>query len=150
MTQWRTTSSGQIMQVLQSSTSTSPLNVEWAHNDSRSSRPVGACRARDAHRIACGGGSQPAPTSPSVVMSAEARAYLEHAVSLMQAHSYKRVSIDWDAFRSTVFARVSAAQSTSDTYPGIALGTSLLADRHTVRTSRRRQSRSGDGPPATE
>ena len=65
-------------------------------------------------------------------MSAEARGYLEHAVSLMQAHSYKRLAIDWDAFRSAVFARVSAAQSTSDTYPGIALGTSLLADNHST------------------
>ncbi len=52
---------------------------------------------------ACGG--RPSPAAPTGPPSGPARAYLDELIGLMQAHSINRLTIDWSAFRTTVFAR---------------------------------------------
>src|SRR5262245_17813919 len=76
----------------------------------------------------CSGG-RPQPTQPTE-MSAQARAYLNELIGLMQEHSINRLTIDWNNFRSTVFAEAGAAQIPADTYPAIQLAFRLLGDGH--------------------
>jgi C-terminal processing protease CtpA/Prc len=68
-------------------------------------------------------------------MSAQARAYLNELIGLMQEHSINRLTIDWNNFRSTVFNEARAAQIPADTYPAVQLAFRLLGDSHgTYRT----------------
>ena len=80
---------------------------------------------------ACDGG-RPSPAAPTGPPSERARAYLEELIDLMQAHSINRLTIDWSAFRATVFARATGAQSISDIYPAIQLALNGLGDGHSV------------------
>jgi len=70
------------------------------------------------------------PTPPAE-LAAPARAYLEEVISLMQTNSVRRQSIDWTAFRSSVFAAAGSAQTVSQTYPAITKALTLLGDGHT-------------------
>lgn len=79
---------------------------------------------------ACGGGSQ--PTQPTGVPSEQARAYLAELIGLMQAHSINRQTIDWDAFRTKVFAAAGGAQSIPATYPAIQVALDALGDGHSL------------------
>ena len=79
---------------------------------------------------ACGGRRSPAePTGPP---SEQAGAYLDELIGLMQAHSINRLTIDWSAFRTKVFARAAGAQSISDTYPAIQVALDALGDGHSL------------------
>jgi carboxyl-terminal processing protease len=77
---------------------------------------------------ACGGG-RPQPTQPSE-MSAQARAYLNEVIGLMQAHSINRGTVDWSNLRTTVFREAPNAQIPADTYPAIRLAFKLIGDVH--------------------
>jgi hypothetical protein len=79
---------------------------------------------------ACGGRRSPA--EPSGPPSEQARAYLEELIGLMQAHSINRLTIDWSAFRTKVFARAVGAQSIQDTYPSIQVALDALGDGHSL------------------
>lgn len=48
----------------------------------------------------------------------------------MEANSIKRLEIDWEAFRTTVFDEVPYAQRYTQTYPAIRTALQLLADGH--------------------
>ena len=53
-------------------------------------------------------------------MSAQARRYLDSALSLMQRHSLARNDIDWVVFRNETFMRANGAEVPAQTYPAIA------------------------------
>jgi carboxyl-terminal processing protease len=80
---------------------------------------------------ACGGG-RPSPAEPSGPPSGVGRAYLDELIGLMQAHSINRLTIDWSAFRTKVYARAAGAQSIADTYPAIQVALDALGDGHSV------------------
>ena len=82
--------------------------------------------------LACAGGSDRGTTAPSGGMSTQARTYLEGLVGLMQANSINRLTIDWPAFRNTVFSVTPNAQTTVDTYPAITEALRLLGDGHST------------------
>jgi hypothetical protein len=79
---------------------------------------------------ACGGRS--APTQPSGPPSGQAQAYLDELIGLMQAHSVNRLTIDWQAFRSKVFAQAPGAQTIRETYPAIQVALNELGDGHSL------------------
>ena len=79
---------------------------------------------------ACGGRRSPA--EPTGAPSEQARAYLDELIGLMQAHSINRLTIDWSAFRTTVFARAAGARSIPDTYPAIQVALDALGDGHSL------------------
>jgi carboxyl-terminal processing protease len=81
--------------------------------------------------VACGGG-RGSPAEPTGAPSEQARAYLEELIGLMQAHSINRLTIDWSAFRTNVFARAAGAQSILDTYPAIRAALDALGDGHSL------------------
>ena len=56
------------------------------------------------------------PTPPTGI-SEVARAYLDEVIGVMQHQSMHHLTIDWTAFRTTVFASGGAAQSVSETVP---------------------------------
>jgi hypothetical protein len=70
---------------------------------------------------ACGGdsGTEPTRPPPATGISAAARAYLDEVVGVMQTNSMHRLTIDWTSFRTDVVAAAGAAQSVSQTFPGI-------------------------------
>jgi hypothetical protein len=81
---------------------------------------------------ACGGGRR-SPAEPTTgAPSEQARAYLDELIGLMQTHSINRLTIDWSAFRTQVFARAAGAQSIPDTYPAIQVALDALGDGHSV------------------
>jgi hypothetical protein len=79
----------------------------------------------------CGGGES-TPTQPTGTLSAQAQAYLEEALALLQAHSINRFTVDWPDFRSTLFAQASGAQTTAATYPAIGAAVGRLGDGHST------------------
>ena len=72
---------------------------------------------------------------PSSGISAEARAYLDEVVGVMQASSIRRLTIDWTSFRADVFAAAGSAQSVKQTFPGITKALALLGDGHSSYTT---------------
>jgi carboxyl-terminal processing protease len=81
---------------------------------------------------ACGGGSSPSSATPvgPREMSPAAQSYLTRVVDIMQANSINRKTIDWAAFRRTVFGTDSTEQTIVDLYPKIRAALSLLNDHH--------------------
>lgn len=79
---------------------------------------------------ACGGGSSPA--GPTGAPSAPAAAYVDELIALMRAHSINRLTIDWNAFRTRVFAQAAGAQSIPDTYPAVQVALDALGDGHSL------------------
>jgi len=60
------------------------------------------------------------PTAtPTPGMSAEARAYLDQALDLMQQHSINRTKVDWTELRRAAHSQAANALTPPDTYPGI-------------------------------
>ena len=79
--------------------------------------------------VACvpdAGGPVEPPGSP-----ARARDYIEEVVGLMQTHSVRRLEIDWEAFRDSVFSTAAEARTIEETYPAIRVALKLLGDGHT-------------------
>jgi hypothetical protein len=79
---------------------------------------------------ACGGRS--APTQPTGAPSERASAYLEELIGLMRAHSVNRLTIDWNALRSRVFAAAAGAQTIPNTYDAIQVALDGLGDGHSL------------------
>jgi hypothetical protein len=80
---------------------------------------------------ACGGGDGATePPPPTTGISPTARAYLEQLIGIMQANSINRLTIDWPAFRTNVFAAAPRAQTSAETYPAITEALRLLGDGH--------------------
>ena len=63
-------------------------------------------------------------------MSAEARAYLDHALDLMQQHSINRAQIDWTRLRRAAHDRAATALTAADTYLAIEGALGSLGDSH--------------------
>jgi carboxyl-terminal processing protease len=68
--------------------------------------------------------------TPTPGMSAEARAYLDQALDLMQQHSINRAQIDWTRLRRAAHTLVANALTPADTYPAIKGALSSLGDGH--------------------
>lgn len=67
------------------------------------------------------------PTS-TPTMSAEARAYLDQALDLMQQHALNREQLDWTRVRQAAHDRAVKALTPADTYPAIKGALSCLRD----------------------
>jgi carboxyl-terminal processing protease len=61
---------------------------------------------------------------------ADARAYLEYALDLMQKNALHRDSVDWARLRVETFAHATNARTSVDTYPAIAFALTLLQEHH--------------------
>jgi carboxyl-terminal processing protease len=73
--------------------------------------------------------TQPSPTAPTTI-SAVAQAHLEQLMTILQGNSIKRLTVDWQALRSEVFATANAAQTVPDTFPAIRLALTRIGDGH--------------------
>jgi len=72
-----------------------------------------------------------ATSTPQLLpISAEASAYLEEALDIMQNNSLYRESIDWDALRQATFDVAKYAQTPADTYGAIRFALVRLGDHH--------------------
>jgi len=65
-----------------------------------------------------------------LTISAEAAAYLEEALGIMQNNSLYRHSIDWDVIRTSAFEVAQRAQAPADTYGAIRYALVRLGDHH--------------------
>jgi len=73
------------------------------------------------------------PTAtPTPGMSAEARAYLDQALDLMQQHSINRTKVDWTELRRAAHSQAANALTPPDTYPAIEGALGSLGDRHSA------------------
>lgn len=82
---------------------------------------------------ACGGSSAKAPTAPSAAAaspSAVVTTYLNSIIDIATRNSINRLTIDWNAYRSSVFADAGSAQNISDLTPAIRTAITLLRDGH--------------------
>jgi carboxyl-terminal processing protease len=82
--------------------------------------------------IACSRESRLTPTEPSATptLSLQASNHLDEVIRLMQANSFHRLAIDWNAFRSEVMSAAAAAQTVEQTLPAIRLAIARLGDGH--------------------
>jgi carboxyl-terminal processing protease len=76
----------------------------------------------------------PGPTAagsqPAADISAEAQAYVDAVLDLMQQHSINREQIDWDALRARTYRRAYGARTTGDTYRAIQYALGDLGGSH--------------------
>lgn len=84
--------------------------------------------------LACSGEDTPRTVSepPPAAMSSVAAQYLAELLTLMEAHSVNRRSIDWPRLGTTVRAAAAGAQTIRDTYPGIRAALVGLGDGHSL------------------
>lgn len=78
--------------------------------------------------------STPAAPSPAAEISQQARGYLDALIGIMQSSSVNRLTIDWNAFRTSVFSSAGAAQTIPDTFGAIRTALTLLRDGHSSYT----------------
>lgn len=74
-----------------------------------------------------------------------ARAYLDHALELMAAHSLHRDTRDFDAIRARALAAATHAVTTKDAWPAVREALAALGDRHSALITPAR-SAGADGP----
>jgi carboxyl-terminal processing protease len=60
----------------------------------------------------------------------DARAYVEHALTLMQLNAWKRNDVDWPALRAATLERAADAKSSLDVYDALRFALSSLGDHH--------------------
>ena len=87
---------------------------------------------------ACGGDSGTAPPPvelPSTGTSTTALAYLNEVIGVMQDNSIHRATINWTAFRASVYAAAAPTQSGTQILPGITKALALLGDGHSSYTA---------------
>jgi hypothetical protein len=72
------------------------------------------------------------PTQPSATAPPAVTAYLDQVMSVMEARSINRGSIDWQAFRAAVQRDAATAQTIADLQPAIRTALGLLGDNHSV------------------
>jgi hypothetical protein len=58
------------------------------------------------------------------------RVDLNRAIDILQQHSIKRETINWDVLRSQALALAKEAQTLQETYPAIKLAIKQLGDNH--------------------
>lgn len=63
-------------------------------------------------------------------LSAEARAYLDQALDIMQEHALHRNQVDWNRLRGRAHGRASSALTPVEVYPAIMFALQSLADGH--------------------
>src|SRR5262245_7300942 len=83
--------------------------------------------------VACGGSTAKTPTAPSAAAatpSATGTNYLNSILDIATRNSINRLIIDWNAYRTSVFADAGSAQSISDLTPAIRTAITLLRDGH--------------------
>jgi carboxyl-terminal processing protease len=71
-----------------------------------------------------------APTATNATITVAASTYLNTIITLAQANSINRQTIDWDAYRAAVFAEAGAAQTIAELAPAIRVAITLLRDGH--------------------
>src|SRR5687768_10951088 len=79
---------------------------------------------------ACGATPTQPPPTAATSTSPGARAYLDRLITVTRANSLTRLTIDWNAFTTAVFAEAASAQTIPDTYPAIRKALELLGDGH--------------------
>ena len=72
------------------------------------------------------------PVPPDAPIADSVRAYLDHALDLMQAYSLRRDSIDWLSFRAAAIATAAGAQRIADVHPVIEMAVRRLGDGHSL------------------
>lgn len=73
-----------------------------------------------------------APVAPDAPIADTVRAYLDHALDLMQAYSLRRDSIDWPSFRAGAIASAAGVQRIVDVHPVIEMAVRRLGDGHSL------------------
>jgi hypothetical protein len=68
----------------------------------------------------------------TAAITPDARAYLEHALDLLQARHINRDRVDWPTVRATALATAAHAQTTADTYPALRMAIAELGEKHTL------------------
>jgi hypothetical protein len=79
--------------------------------------------------VAAGCGDSPSPAGPGTT-SQGARAYLDAMLTLMEANSINRKTIDWMAFRTRVTQEAGTAQTIPELFGAIRVALGLLGDNH--------------------
>jgi len=74
--------------------------------------------------------NQPAVLDPSIEISSTASTYLQAALTILQAHSLHRATIDWPALVAATWPLARGAQEPVDTYPAIEFALRQLNDGH--------------------
>jgi hypothetical protein len=79
------------------------------------------------------GAVDPAPTGEAVDLAptAEARAYLDRALDLLQARHVNTAKADWPKLRTEAYAKAAGAGSPRETYAAIWATITALGERHT-------------------
>src|SRR5205823_6162975 len=73
-----------------------------------------------------------APPGPAVnAMTAEAKAYLDHAIALFRQQHINASKMDWGALTAKAYAAAAGAKTTAETYPAIRLVIKELGEKHT-------------------
>ena len=72
------------------------------------------------------------PAVATAAPSASARAYLAHALDLMEQHSLHRAALDFDAIRAQAFAAADHATTTQATWPAVRGALAALGDGHSA------------------
>jgi hypothetical protein len=88
--------------------------------------------------LACGSptAAPSAPPQPTVLPTstpatpAEARAYLDEALDLMEQHALHRAQLDWTRVRKAAHEQAAKALTPADTYPAIKAAMSCLRDNY--------------------
>src|SRR5437763_7057929 len=77
--------------------------------------------------------AQPPVSSTTAVsgMTAEAKAYLDHAIALFQQQHINASKMNWPALTAKAYAAAAGANTTADTYPAIRLVIKELGEKHT-------------------
>ena len=74
--------------------------------------------------------TQPSPAPAASALSTAASAYLTSIIDIAQRNSINRLTIDWTAYRTSVFDTAGSAQSIAELNPAIRTAITLLRDGH--------------------
>jgi carboxyl-terminal processing protease len=85
------------------------------------------------------------PTPTGVDISPEARAYLDQALAIMQAHAMYSERVDWETVRAKAYRKAWGARTPADTYGAIELALRELGDHHSYLMSPDRVAALEDG-----
>ncbi len=72
------------------------------------------------------------PPADGAAMSAQARSYLDEALSALETRHINRASADWPHLRDVAGRMADGAQTTAEVYPAIRTVIGMLGERHTL------------------
>jgi C-terminal processing protease CtpA/Prc len=78
-------------------------------------------------------------------MTQEALAYVTEALDYIQAHSVRRMALDWSILRQEVLELAAEAQTPAETYPAIERALELLGDQHSFFSTPEQQRQMQEG-----